>query len=176
MAVPVRGDLLAQVRELGLRSGRCARRYHERASERVTALLRHWPEPAMLLAPQRQRTDELGERLPRALSRRLAIASAELHRKTGALRPRLLVDRLDRDRARLDRLVREAALLHPERPLAKGYALVESRDGKVIMSVAAAKASAALRLRFADGAVDARVEREAGAKYNAHKPEQPTLL
>src|SRR5690606_1829919 len=71
LAVPVRRDLLAQVREMGLRAERCARRTLDRAAEQLQASLRHWPDREGLLAPQRQRLDELSDRLPRALRGRL---------------------------------------------------------------------------------------------------------
>jgi len=197
IAVPVRADLLAQVAELGLRAGRCARRYRERAGERLEATARRFPTPERLLQPQRQRTDDLGDRLPRGLSRRLAEARGELSRAAGALRPGLLRDRLARGRERLaairfrpalvegriaerrlalDRLWRLAESLHPDKPLARGYARVEGRGGKVVTSAAQARAAGALKLHFADGAVAARVEREAGAPYEKPKPQQPKLL
>jgi exodeoxyribonuclease VII large subunit len=94
MAVPVRADLLAHVRELGLRAERLTRRYQERAAERLEAMARHLPSPAALLDPQRQRLDDVGDRLPRALGRRLAIAGGELAQISGALRPRLIEDRI----------------------------------------------------------------------------------
>lgn len=176
MAVPVRVDLIAHVRTLGTRAGRCASRYQERAGERFVAVQRRWPAPDALLGPQRQRLDELAGRLPRALSRRLALASATLARTTGALRPRLLLDQIERRRARLAALWREAALLHPRRPLEKGYALVERRGGGVVISSADARAAGALTLHFADGKVDARVENAGQPRPERAKVDQPKLF
>ncbi|PTQ13058.1 exodeoxyribonuclease VII large subunit [Sphingomonas oleivorans] len=203
IAVPVRAELLAQVRELGLRSGRCVRRYRERAGERLEALIARWPTPERLLGPQRQRADDLGERLPRALSHRLAHARGELSHVAGALRPRLLQDRIERGHERLAavrlrpeiirariadgrlnlaRLWRLAEQLHPDKPLARGYARVERRPGGgTIATAGEAQAAGALTLVFADGRVDARVERDASSPYEkkkaaAPKPVQPKLL
>jgi exodeoxyribonuclease VII large subunit len=198
MAVPVRADLIAQVRELGLRSARCARRYQERAAERLEATARRLPPPDRLFQPQRQRADELAERLPLALSRRLAIARSELAHAAGALRPALLRARIGRGRERLaairlrrelvdrriaegrerlDGLWRLAQSLHPDKPLSRGYAKVEGRtSGKVVTGAAAARNEGALTLHFADGKVDARVERTASAPYQKGKVEQPKLL
>jgi exodeoxyribonuclease VII large subunit len=197
IAVPVRADLLAQIRELGLRSGRCANRYRERAAERLANAARRLPTPDTLLAPQRQRLDDCGERLPRGLRLRLTHARSDLAHAAGALRPRLLADRIGRARERLvaarlrpdsirlrireakiglDRLWRVMEQLHPDRPLARGYARVDRRQGGVVSSAAAARAAGALTLHFADGAVDARVEREARAGYDVTKPGQPKLL
>jgi exodeoxyribonuclease VII large subunit len=46
----------------------------------------------------------------------------------------------------------------PERTLARGYALVEDRDGELITSAEAARRAGAVRVSFADAAVDATIE------------------
>ena len=198
IAVPVRADLLSGLRELGLRAQRCAHRYHERANERLQATARRLPTPDRLLGPQQQRLDDLGDRLPRGLSRRLAVARGDLAHAAGALRPSLLraqvaragerlaavrfrpaliETRLEEARRQVERLWRLAEGLNPERPLAKGYAWVGRRPGGAVVTTAAqAKAAGALTLHFADGTVDARVERGRGASYSPSEPEQPSLL
>jgi exodeoxyribonuclease VII large subunit len=184
MAVPVRGELLASVRDLGARAERCARRNVERGGEQLAALLRHWPAREDLLAPQQQRLDELGERLPRALRGRLDRARGELGHAAGALRPGLLVSAHARARERLDALWRVAQLAHPNRPLERGYARVEDREGRTLISVAAACEARLLRLHFHDGPVDASVgdagggavERPRRAPYLKTKADQPKLL
>ncbi|SFS11513.1 exodeoxyribonuclease VII large subunit [Sphingomonas jatrophae] len=194
-AVPVRADLLQQVRELGLRSGRCANRYRERGAEKLEAVARRLPPLERLLEPQRQRLDDAAERLPRGLGSRLAHARGDLAQAAGALRPALLRQRVARaedrlaavrfDRRlverphadatrRLAELSRLLAGLDPMAPLARGYVKVERRGGGLVADAAAARAAGALTLHFADGQVDARVEKPAApAKV---KPEQPTLL
>ena len=199
MAVPVRAELLGLVRELGLRTGRCAARHQERARERFAHVARRMPERESLLSPQRQRLDD---RLPRALSKRLAIARGDLAHAAGALRPRLLADQVTRSRVQLDRAGREMQrgaatvlrdsrtklealarllpTLHPDRPLALGYARVERRsDHQTVTRAGPAKAAGALTLRFADGAVEVRVDGAPRTPYGASgkvAPEQPTLL
>jgi exodeoxyribonuclease VII large subunit len=180
MAVPVRAELLASVRDLGARAERCARRTLERSGEQMQALLRHWPAREALLAPQQQRLDELAERLPRALRSRLDRARGELGHAAGALRPGLLASAHARARERLDALWRVAQLAHPNRPLERGYARVEDREGHVLISAAAARAAKLLRLHFRDGPVDAAVgeavERPRRAPYLKAKADQPKLL
>lgn len=184
MAVPVRAELLAAVRDLGARAERCARRTQERSGEQLQALLRHWPAREALLAPQQQRLDELAERLPRALRSRLDRASGELGHAAGALRPGLLTAAHRRARERLDALWRVAQLAHPNRPLERGYARIEDREGRTLISAAAAREAGRLRLHFRDGAVDAAVEGSAGgaverprrAPYLKTKADQPKLL
>ena len=197
LAVPVRADLLAQVRELGARSGRCARRYHSHGAEKLAHVARRLPPPERLLQPQRQRLDEAGERLPRALARRLADARRELAEAAGALRPGFLASRVARARDRLAaarlrpqlvetrvararetlaRLWRVAEQLHPDKPLARGYARVETRGGRVVADVAAARGAGGVTLVFADGRVEARVEGATRGSYERRRPEQPNLL
>jgi exodeoxyribonuclease VII large subunit len=180
MAVPVRAELLAQVRELGGRAERCARRTAERGAEQLQALLRHWPEREALLAPQQQKLDDLAERLPRGLRGRLDRAKGDLGKAGGGLRPGLLAAAHRRASERLAALWRVAQLAHPERPLEKGYALVRDRDGKVLVSAEAARAAKLLSLRFRDGEVEAAtggtVEGKARASHNKAKGDQPKLL
>jgi exodeoxyribonuclease VII large subunit len=197
LAVPVRADLITQVRGLGLRTARCAQRYRDHASERFAAVGRRLPTPERLLAPQRQNLDDAADRLPRGLGKRLSDARGELAQAAGALRPGLLAARLARSRDRmaavrlrdtlvtrpiaeaqdrLSRLWRVAEQLHPDKPLARGYARVEGREGRTVSSVPAARAAGAVTLVFADGRVDAKVEGGRRAPYAGAKPEQPTLL
>lgn len=181
LAVPVRSELLALVRELGARIERCARRALERASEQLQTCLRHWPAREALLAPQQQRLDELADRLPRALRGRLDRARGELGHAAGALRPGLLAAAHRRGRERLDALWRIAELAHPNRPLARGYARVEDRGGKTLISAAAAREARLLRLVFQDGGVDAAVGDSAGGPpprrpSSRDKVEHPKLL
>ena len=174
MAVPVRSELLAAVQSLGLRSLRTVRRYHERAGERFAAVSLRFPRPAALLAPQAQRLDDLAERVRRGLGLSLAKARGDLAHASGALRPALLVQRIAAGRERLAQLWRVAASLNPDLVLKRGYARVEKRGGGTVSNAAAARAAGAVSIRFADGTVDARVER-ATPKRDA-PPSQGSLL
>ena len=157
LAVPVRSDLLGQLRELGHRIGRCAERSLERGREQLDVTTHRWPEREDLLAPQRQRLDDLAERLPRALRGRLDRARGELGHAAGALRPGLLVGAHRRASERLQGLWRVALLAHPNRPLERGYARVADRRGRTLVTAEAARAAKRLRLIFRDGEVDASV-------------------
>ena len=176
MAVPVRADLLAGLQSVAARSLRCVQRYKERATERLETTARRLPTPETLLGPQSQRVDDLGDRLKRGLSHVAADARGELARAAGALRPAMLTQRLENAQNRLDQLWRVAASLNPDRILERGYARVERKGGGTVTNVAQAKAAAALVLHFADGQVDARVERGGTKPYDAPTPEQPGLF
>ncbi len=170
MAVPVRSELIAGLHSFGARGLRAVRRYAERADERLRATARRLPTPDTLLGPQRQRTDDLGERSKRALGHRITGARGDLARASGALRPAMLSQRISQGRAQLDQLWRVAQSLHPNRPLEKGYARIEKRGGGVVTSAEAAKKAGTLTLHFADGPVDARVERSGSPDYDKPQP------
>ncbi len=177
LAVPVIADVANHVAGLSLRAERCARRYHERARERLDALVRVLPRRDALLGPQRQRTDDLAARLGRALERRIAGARGELDRAAGALRPAMLAGRLDAARHRLDGASRLLDAAHPETPARARLCLGRgAHDGRGRRHADAARGAQALTLHFRDGQVDARVERGAGKTYAGKKPEQPNLL
>jgi exodeoxyribonuclease VII large subunit len=201
MAVPVRADMIAQLREAGLRTARCAARARERSAEQLETSLRRFPAPQDLLAGQRQRLDELSDRLPRALGARLGHARADLSHAAGALRPPLLEASIRRGRERLaavrldpalvtrrveegrrtlSALWRIAAQAHPNKPLEKGYVRVEDLNGRTLVTSASARAASRLRLVFGDGRVDASVdgglERPRRGTYAPARTEQPKLL
>jgi exodeoxyribonuclease VII large subunit len=180
IAVPVRSDLLGQLRELGHRIERCANRSVERAREQLANSLERWPEREALLSPQQQRLDELAERLPRGLRGRLDRATGDLGRASGGLRPGLLVGAHRRARERLESIWRIAELAHPNKPLERGYARVEDHGGKTLISAAAARAAGRVRMIFKDGAVDAStvegLERPRRGTYRAPKSDHPKLL
>jgi exodeoxyribonuclease VII large subunit len=177
LAVPVRADLIAAIQTMAARAERCARRYHERGRERLEALIRLMPSRDRLLGPQRQRADEAGARLDRGLERRVARARTDLDRTSGALRPAMLEARLEAARDRLARTGRLLESLNPDALLRRGYVRVSARPSDaVVASAGAARAAGALTLHFADGAVDARVERPGGKTYARGEPEQPSLL
>ena len=67
--------------------------------------------------------------------------------------------------------------INPDRVLERGYARVTARlGGQTLSSADAARGAAALVLRFADGSVDARVERGGARTYDRQAGAQPTLL
>lgn len=174
MAVPVRADLSHHVTTLALRTERCARRYHERGGEKLAALVRVLPKRDQLLGPQRQRADEAGARLDRALERRVATARGVLDRAAGALRPAVLERKLDTLRHRLEGAGKLLDAVNPDNLLQRGYVRVGAKlGGRVIASAADARAAGAVTLHFRDGQVDARVERAGGKSYAGDQPEQP---
>jgi exodeoxyribonuclease VII large subunit len=185
LAVPVRAELFALLSDLGRRAADCLGARAGRARERLELTVCRWPRPEALFAPAVQRSDELGERLPRALAARAGHARADLNAVAPRLRPDLLRDRIERSGEKLAALWKMAELVHPDRPLSKGFARVTSRAGKTLTRASAAIAERLLTLHFGDGPVDAvagadspqsppkRVER---GRSRAYLPPQPGLF
>jgi len=209
MAVPVRRDLVAAIAELGHRQRRCALRPVDLGRERLDARARRLPRPEMLLNQQVQRLDEMSERLRRGLADRAALARQRLsadparlsapllrarfeqagHRLASVrLIPAQVLKPLNDRRERLVALGRLAGQLHPERPLARGYAMVLGGAGRAITSAEAAARESALTLRFRDGEIGAvpagapppptqpEPRRAPRAKSAAPAQDQPKLL
>src|SRR5687768_16805710 len=95
LAVPVRAELFALLADLGRRAADCLGARAGRARERLELTVCRWPRPEALFAPAIQRSDELGERLPRALAARAGHARADLNAVAPRLRPDLLRDRIE---------------------------------------------------------------------------------
>ena len=185
LAVPVRAELFAQLADLARRSAQCLGARSDRARERLELTVSRWPAPEALFLPAAQRTDDLGERLPRALAARASHARADLNAVAPRLRLELVKDRILRAAEQLASLWRLAELAHPERPLQRGFARVTSRAGQTLSRAADAIAERLLTLHFADGQVDAvagdsssagqprRVER---SRPRSYLPPQPGLF
>ncbi|MFL6829130.1 MAG: exodeoxyribonuclease VII large subunit [Sphingomicrobium sp.] len=183
MAVPVRAELFAELNELGQRAQQCLSRRAERCRERFDLTVCRWPDQQAILAPAVQRVDELGERLPRSLSARASHARADMNLVAGRLRRELVDRRIEQLGERLAAAWKMAELVHPERPLSKGYVRVTSRGGKTLTHASAAAAERLLTLRFGDGTLEASVD-EAGRRpapverkpRRSYMPTQPGLF
>jgi exodeoxyribonuclease VII large subunit len=158
MAVPVRADLLATLQDLGLRSARAMQRSAAQRRERIDMLGGRLPPLDRLLMPQRQRLDDAGDRLPRALQSRLTLAQSRFAPLANALHPRLLIRQVERRQEALSALWRLAQSLDPRALLSRGYAMVQDGAGRVVTSAAAAGKEARLSLLFADGQIGVRTD------------------
>ena len=76
---------------------------------------------------------------------------------------------------RLSAAWKMAELVHPERPLSKGYVRVTSRDGATLTSAAAARSAEQVTLRFGDGPIDATIGTEAAIRPVEPKRRKPYI-
>ncbi|HET8566008.1 MAG TPA: exodeoxyribonuclease VII large subunit [Solirubrobacterales bacterium] len=117
-------------------------------------------------ALQRQRSD-LNQKIReiRAASERGLADRAASQRRIGTVvleraRRRAAGADMEKRRAALQRALVTLRAHEPERTLERGYALVEAADRGPLASAEAAAAAGEVRLRFADGSVGAKVDRD----------------
>jgi exodeoxyribonuclease VII large subunit len=175
IAVPVRSELIGQLNQLAHRARSCLTRRADDCRERFELTICRWPQPQAIFAPTIQRVDEVGERLPRALSARAGNARADFNLVSSRLRRDLLDQRVARLMERLSAAWKMAELAHPERPLSKGYVRVTSRDGRTLTHAQEARTAGSLALHFGDGSVEATVEGVAPRVPVERKPRGPYI-
>ncbi len=115
IAVPVRAELLAGVRDYGLRAQRASMGRAERARERLTATARHLPGLDRLLEPFKQNVDYWSEKLTASLKQFVALERQKFTAPASALNPALLDRRVARERERLGHIWARA--VSPQRRL-----------------------------------------------------------
>jgi exodeoxyribonuclease VII large subunit len=144
-----------------------------------------WPAPAALVEPRRQRLLEVGSRLPRGLAARAHKAEAAMNLVIPRLRSSMLEQKVQRLGEKLDAAWRMAQLVHPERPLKRGFVRVTAHsDGRTLTHAAEAASAGALQLHFGDGKVDVTTSSDPGGRggkverspRRAYVRPQPTLF
>ncbi len=172
LAVPVREELRGQIAELALRKRRAVVRPLALGRERLEARAQRLPRPETLLASPAQKLDDLGERLRRGLSERIAAARTSLQNDAARLSLPLLAQRLAIARRQLEgarlaptlltrglaagheRLAATArvmASLNPDNVLARGYARVLGAAGQTVTSADTGAREVRLTIKFRDG-------------------------
>ncbi|MFN9029001.1 MAG: exodeoxyribonuclease VII large subunit [Betaproteobacteria bacterium] len=179
LVAPQRAALLERLRDAQARLRRGAQRDVEQGQQRLDYALRVLTSPRAPLRGLDARLAQLRLRLAGATRHRLARGHAMLGARLPSLarrRPQLarvrarlesLAVRLQRQpRARLDRLLQrvqqqQQALVHldPTAVLARGYAIVQTQQGRVVLDAGAVHPGDLLGLRLAHGRVQARAER-----------------
>jgi exodeoxyribonuclease VII large subunit len=119
-------------------------------------------DPLAQLASSRERVGLLLDRGFRSVERALATRRAGLDTAADRL-PQLATARLATARTGLDTASAALAVLDPQRTLERGYAIVRrAADDAIIRRPAEAPPSTSLRIRLADGELDATVDGTAG--------------
>ena len=175
MAVPVRDELRLTVGQLSLRHDSAISRLLAGRSEQLQGLARGLPKPVQLLQTATQRLDDWQERLLTALPTLLARKEQQLTMLTNHLRPQALQNEISKKQERLaelqlrlndstlrliearsDKLKNLNSLLESvnyKKILARGFALVKNKDGKLVTMADEAKTNKELHIIFNDGEV-----------------------
>ncbi len=184
MAVPVRGELIAYVADLGTRQRQALIRSTASLRDRLRAAERGLPRPTDLLSTARQRLDLASSRLSAGLAAAASAKRVSLARLDSRLSPRILSQRITVSRDRLDdrasRLLPAYRRLATQRAdrlsgldkllvslshksiLARGFALVSDENGQLLRSAKELSSGRRIDIGFADGHAKAIVG-DAGA-------------
>jgi exodeoxyribonuclease VII large subunit len=160
LVVPDRAEWEKAFRRAGERIATAATRQLMAARRNVEAEGRALArlDPLAQLATSRERVGLLLDRGFRAVDVGIAARRAGLDRAATAL-PRLVNERLRRERAALDAAGAALAVLDPQATLDRGYAIVRrTTDGAIVRVPDEAPAGTPLRVRVSGGELDARVE------------------
>jgi exodeoxyribonuclease VII large subunit len=184
MAVPVRLDLLAEVKQKSARLTQAMGRLLDERRVRLEGLERGLPKPAHLVEEAQQKLDERSERLKNAWPVYLERQRQQAARLGAALRsPRELIELKAHGLEKsvialshawkshvqtwengLDRSGRLLETLSHRRVLARGYALVHAHDGGLVGEAAQARTHSELSIEFHDGSVAVHVDGTPPAK------------
>lgn len=177
LASPNRAEWLARLNEQRRHLQRAFERELQQRMQKLDALGRRLRHPGELLERQRERLQALTLRLQAAPARQLerkhnslaqmrlrlihagpdtAPARARLER-AGQRLEAARVRSLEQRAARLGNLAARLQALNPTAVLSRGYALVETVNGKVVQRADQLHAGDRIKVRFADDAVDAAV-------------------
>jgi exodeoxyribonuclease VII large subunit len=157
---PAASELAASVGALVGRLRSClARRLADRA-QHLDYLARRLLHPEAALRARSERVAELAARLGRCAERALEDRRARLSQLVPLRLQRAAHAALERGATRCARIAASLTHLDPARVLERGYSIVERADGAVVVDAAALSLGETLRIRFARGGADARVERK----------------
>ena len=150
LAAPARDEALAALRSRQLALQRAAERALQSRAQRLDTLVLRLGQPARGLAGQIDRLRELAQRMRLALAQRGERGALELPRLAGRLR-RALAAQLQAHQLRLSAATQRLQAHDPQRVLRRGYAWVESADGRPVTSAASLQPGQAIRTVWADG-------------------------
>ena len=150
LAAPLRDELLQTLEQWARRLTRAQRHRVDRATQGLDLLSSRFAHAVASLRPQRQRLDLLAHRGRAALTQRLLSArqtlahAAQRWQRTSAVS-------FERRAARLTGLAERLALLDPQQVLSRGYALIESEAGHVVVAPSQLRAGERLTISLAQG-------------------------
>lgn len=189
MAVPVRGELRAQVLDLERRRLGAQGRLLEERRARLISAGRGLPRLSELLGLPRQRFDAVAERLSRALMSNVGAGETRLARVAARLRAGLVLDPIQRGHRSLNdalrrlqdgerRLLRDKTVrlqgqgqllraLSHQGVLARGFTLLRDAAGRPVRRAADTTPGMAVEIEFQDGRRNATIT---GSKASLQKP------
>ncbi|MCY7316824.1 MAG: exodeoxyribonuclease VII large subunit [Rubrivivax sp.] len=156
LAAPAQAELMAQLQGQAQRLQRALQRSLQAQSQRVDQTAQRLGQPSRRLAAQTHALQLLAHRLERALWQTRERKHERLARADERWR-HALHTRLQREPSRLEVAMQRLHAQDPARVLQRGYAWVESMDGRPVPRMAQLRPGQAVRAVWADGQATAEV-------------------
>jgi exodeoxyribonuclease VII large subunit len=153
LAAPLRDELLQSLDQVARRLTRAQRQRVDAAAQGLDLLSSRFANVMSALRPQSQRTDLLAHRARAALAQRMQTAAQSLAHATQHWQ-RAAATGIERRAARLSALTDRLGLLDPQQVLSRGYALIESQAGSVVVAPSQLRVGEPLAISLAQGQAD----------------------
>ena len=156
LAAPMQTEALAQLAATAATLQRVLQRRLQTQAQRLDTAVLRLGQPARRVLAQQQGLDGLAGRLGQGL-RAVQVRRGEQLGRLGQQLQRAVQVRLQREPLRLEAAAQRLAAQDPARVLKRGYAWVESMDGRPVVSVGNLRPGQAVRAVWADGRATAEV-------------------
>ena len=156
LAAPMQSEALAQLDAASATLQRVLQRTLQNQAQRLDTAALRLGQPSRKLVAQQQGLDALARRLGQGL-RAVHGRQGELLLRLGQRLQRAALVRLQREPLRLEAAAQRLAAQDPARVLQRGYAWVESMDGRPVLGVAGLRRGQAVRAVWADGRATAEL-------------------
>ena len=157
-AVPVKSEIYAGLMTSQSRLVNAVRRFLEERRNKVEGLGRGIPNLEQILFENRQKLDDRIERLDVAFKGLINNKKNQIERSN--LRPYYIFNIFDKKQENLKNLALRLESVSIDSVLSRGFAWVKDNHQKTVYSVAQAKKSRSLEIRFIDGSIKTGVERK----------------
>lgn len=151
IAVPVRDELMAYLYDIQKRLFSGITRFIEEKQNYTKALARGLVSPRQMMETMTQRLDDWSERLAAGMSKLLEHKRNELKYISGSLTPQTITQMVKLMQQKLEPYGKLLESYHYKKVLARGFALVRNKKGKVINSVLSVTSGMAMEIEFHDG-------------------------
>lgn len=153
LATPLREELSRQLDAAARRMQRAQQQRVDASSQRLDTLSSRLAQGIGTLRPQQQRLELLAQRARSAWAQRWQAARSALS-AAGACWRRAGGVATEQRAARLGALADRLALLDPQQVLSRGYALIETAGGEVVLAPAQLRVGERLQISLAQGQAD----------------------
>ena len=157
-AVPVKAEISATLQTAQSRLANSINRYFEERRSRLEGLSRGIPNLEQILAESRQKFDDRAERLELAFKNMLRNKQNQIAQIS--LKPYHILNIFEKKQENLKNLALRLESVSIDSVLSRGFAWVKDNRQKTVYSVAQAKQSPTLEIKFIDGSIKTKTDKK----------------